>query len=595
MARRGSTQDSVTKVSKSESSRILKRLLVYLKPYRIHLIFFVALAIITSVIDIVSPMIMGETINYVLGAISENNFIRTEFIGYIKILGGIYITHGIFSYLWQYMGVRLSTNIIYSLRRDVSAKIKKLPMSYFDKHSTGDLLSRMTNDIQTIANSLEQLINNFLASLITIIGIMGIMIYINPYLTIIVLLVIPITAASAYAIIQKAQEEFRLQWDFLGDLNGYIEEMYSSIELIKSYNYQDMAREDFDSYNNNFINTSRRAEFISGILMPVSFGINNISMAIISVGGGILVILGRLTVGGFQAFVQYARRFTRPISNMADVMSIIQSGVAAARRVFNLIDEEEMIEDPENPLSLKGVESSVDIENLYFGYDEDKLVLKDINLHVKPGESVAIVGSTGSGKTTLINLLVRFYEANKGKILIGGIDITQVSRSELKDYIGMVLQDTWLFKGTVEENISYGSTDCTRDDVIKAAKYVNAHQFIERLPEGYDTVIEEGGSNISQGEKQLLTIARALVSNPEILILDEATSSVDTRTEALIQEGIRELTTGRTSFLIAHRLSTIVGADVILVMDDGRIVERGSHEELLEKDGYYKELYMSQF
>lgn len=584
----------IKKINKN-TFKTLGRLLEYLKSYKLFLFFAVIFAILGTVFDIIGPLIMGNTTNYVIQSIrNQGNIDYGEFMRFIYLLVGIYVFSALAEFVRFRMGIKVNVEVTYKLREDISKKLKRLPISYFDKNPVGDVLSRMTNDVQSISESISQIINQFISSLITIIGIMGIMFYISPTLALITILTIPLTALASFKILQESQKQFSLQWKDLGDLNTHIEEMYSSNKLVKSYNYEDESLEQFEEKNTKLRTSAARADFFSGITMPISMFVNNIGVVFMSVIGGYLILMGQINIGNFQSFVQYSRSFTRPITMMTDIISILQSGIAAAERVFEILDAKEEVPDCEDCISIEGIKPRVSFENVSFGYDEEE-VIHNLSIDIPEGATVAIVGPTGSGKTTLVNLLMRFYDVNKGEIKIDGINIKNFSRTDLRNYFGMVLQDTWLFEGTVFENIAYGEMNSTREEVIEAAKNAYAHDFITKLPLEYDTILEENASNISEGQKQLLTIARALISNPRIMILDEATSSIDTRTERLIQLAMERLVSGRTSFIIAHRLSTIVNADLILVLKDGDIIEKGTHKELLEQGGFYNELYYSQF
>lgn len=574
----------------------VRRLLKYLSPYKMLLIFAIVFSITGTIFNILGPLFMGNTTNYIVSSFrGEVTFDNSVFMKFIIILLGLYILSAASDFMRLYLGKKINAKVSYKLREDISTKMKKLPISFFDNHAVGDILSRMTNDIQAITQTMTQIINHLFKSLVIVIGITVIMIYISPSLTLITLLVIPFILLASYKIIQESQKQFTIQWDDLGDLNAHIEEMFSSNKLVKSYNYEDEAMKQFDEKNERLRISSAKANFYSGILMPISFFINNIGVVGISIVGAYYVLTGRINIGNFQSFIQYSKRFTRPVTMLTEIMSILQAGVAAANRVFQVLDAKEEIPSKESPVDIQSLEPNVEFENVYFGYEEDECIIENLDVKIPAGTTAAIVGPTGSGKTTLVNLLMRFYDVDEGSIKIDGYDVREFSRSDLRNYFGMVLQDTWLFEGTVAENIGYGNPDATREDIIEASKNAYAHNFIMRLPDEYDTILDENGSNISEGQKQLLTIARALVTDPKIMILDEATSSIDTRTEALIQKAMDELVKGRTSFVIAHRLSTIVNADVILVLKDGKIIEKGNHEELLEKGGFYKDLYYSQF
>lgn len=593
-SRQKALQGDLKKINKN-TWKTLKRLLSYLSSYRIVLILAVVFAVLSTAFDIVGPFIMGNTTNFVVRSIRDTGTINfEEFMKFIYLLVGIYVFAAISEFARYRLGIKVNVEVTYRLREDISRKLQRLPISYFDKNPVGDILSRMTNDVQSISESLSHIINQLISSVVTIIGVMGIMFYISPSLAIITILTIPLTILASFRIMQESQKQFSLQWKDLGDLNTHIEEMYSSNKLVKSYNYEAESMEQFREKNERLRTSAARSDFFSGITMPISQFVNNIGVVGMSVLGGYYVLTGQINIGNFQSFVQYSRSFTRPIIMMTDIISILQSGIAAAERVFEILDSEEEVKESSKGLTIENIKPHVSFENVSFGYDEEEII-HDLSVDIPQGSTVAIVGPTGSGKTTLVNLLMRFYDINKGSIKIDGVDIREFLRTDLRNYFGMVLQDTWLFEGTVMDNIGYGNMDATDEEIIEAAKNAYAHDFITKLPQEYDTILEENASNISEGQKQLLTIARALISNPKIMILDEATSSIDTRTERLIQLAMERLVSGRTSFIIAHRLSTIVNADLILVLKDGNIIEKGTHRELLEQGGFYNELYYSQF
>lgn len=573
----------------------VKRLLKYLSPYKFILAIAILFSILSNVFEIMGPYIMGNTTNFVVNSMREHGLIDlAKFMKYIYALIGVYALTAFSEFARHRLGIIVNVKVTYRLREDISQKLKKLPVSYYDVKPVGDILSRMSNDIQSISESMTQIINQFMSSIVTIIGVTGIMFYISPPLAMITISTIPLTVLASFKIMQESQKQYSIQWADLGDLNTHIEEMYSANKLVKSYNFEEESMRQFREKNEKLKESASKSDFLSGITMPISQFINNIGVVGISVLGGYHILTGRINIGNFQSYVQYSRRFSRPIAMLTDVISILQSGIAAAERVFEILDAEEEVPDKEDSLSIEGVRPQVSFENISFGYGEEE-VIHNLSIDIPEGYTVAIVGPTGSGKTTLVNLLMRFYDVNEGAIKIDGIDIRDFTRSDLRNYFGMVLQDTWLFEGTVMENIAYGNMNAGREEVIEAAKNAYVHDFITKLPQEYDTILEENASNISQGQKQLLTIARAFISNPKIMILDEATSSVDTRTERLIQLAMERLISGRTSFIIAHRLSTIVNADIILVLKDGDIIEKGTHQELLNQKGFYHELYYSQF
>ena len=521
---------------------------------------------------------------------------RIDFDYVIKIcitLGIVYLLQGAFEFFRGRILVDVTQDLIAKFRREISEKVKYIPTSYYDKNKTGDLLSRMTNDVETLGKNLQQTISSILSSIVLIVGILTVMIKISPTLTLVFLFTLPMTYFSTKFISKKSQGYFRRKSQGLGSMVGFVEENFSGSELIKAFNYEGRAEREFLDINENLYEVSYRASFMTGIMLPIMTFISNLGYVMLSIVGGLLVLSGKLFVGDIQAVIQYVRRLSNPIEQLAEMASIFQASIAAAERIFEFLDqepEEEVVTD-----EIKRPVEDIEFDEVYFSYDKKTPVINNLNLHVEKNKTVAIVGSTGAGKTTIVNLLMRFYDIDRGSININGVNIKDVSRKNLRSLFGMVLQDSWLFRGTIYDNILYGRQDATREEVIDAAKKAYCHSFIEKLPKGYDTVLNEEASNISQGQRQLLTIARALLSDPEILILDEATSSVDTRTEALIQKAMKNLLKERTNFVIAHRLSTIVNSDVILVLDKGDIVEKGNHKELLARDGIYAELYNSQF
>lgn len=581
----------------------LVRLSKYLKPYRVGLVV-VAIAAITSVIfSIISPKIMAkitdELIRPILELVGGNPTPSPIDFSYIwnivVILTGLYVLSAAFSYLQQFIMAGVSQKVVYDLRRDIDEKLARLPLKFFDSHTHGELLSRFTNDVDNISATLQQSITQVITSVTTVVGVLIMMLTISPLLTLISIIVIPLSGILMMMVVKRSQKYFIGQQKKLGELNGHIEEMYTGHNVVKAFGHEKKAIDEFDEVNEGLYNVGWRAQFLSGLVMPIINFIGNLGYVLVAVVGGVLVTKGRITVGDIQAFIQYNRQFTQPIAQVAQISNIIQSTVASAERVFELLDEEEVIPEPVNPVKAKADCGAVEFEHVKFGYREDRILINDMNIKAKPGQMVAIVGPTGAGKTTLVNLLLRFYELNGGRILVDDVDITEMNRADLRKKFGMVLQDTWLFNGTIRDNIAYGKKNATEEEIIAAAKAAHADHFIRVLPEGYDTILNEEVSNISQGQKQLLTIARALLADPEIMILDEATSSVDTRTELQIQNAMKTLMKGRTSFVIAHRLSTIREADVILVMKDGDVIETGNHETLMAQNGFYADLYNSQF
>ncbi|MBK5446509.1 ABC transporter ATP-binding protein [Peribacillus sp. TH16] len=578
----------------------LRRLLAYLKPRRNKLIAVFFAAIMSTIFMIVGPKIMGTAITELFeGAYGKFQGIPGATINFDKIgqilllLAGLYALSSLFNYVQQYIMSSVAQDTVYDLREDVNRKLEKLPLKYFEGRPNGETLSRMTNDIDTIGSTLQQSLTQFITSIVTILGIIIMMLSISPLLTLISIVSLPLSIFAIRPILKRSQKHFADQQRTLGQLNGHIEEMYTGHQVVKAFGHEKKASAQFVLVNEELYKAGSKAQFISGIIMPMMFFIGNLSYVLISVVGGILVTQRSISIGDIQAFITYSKQFTQPITQTANIANIIQSTVAAAERVFELLDEEEEMKE-KTTASIMRANGDVTFEHVDFGYGED-LLIKDMNIDVLSGQTVAIVGPTGAGKTTMINLLMRFYELNGGKIKIDGLDTRNMSRNDLRKNFGMVLQDTWLFNGTIKDNIAYGKNGATDEEIFAAARTAHADHFIRTLPDGYETVLNEEASNISQGQKQLLTIARAVLADPPIMILDEATSSVDTRTEVFIQKAMKRLMEGRTSFVIAHRLSTIKDADLILVMDQGKVIEQGTHSELLEVNGFYADLYNSQF
>ncbi|MCM3676720.1 MULTISPECIES: ABC transporter ATP-binding protein [Peribacillus] len=578
----------------------LKRLLTYLKPRRNKLISVFFAAIMSTIFMIVGPKIMGNAITELFeGAYGKFQGIPGAAINFDKIgqilllLAGLYALSSLFNYVQQYIMSSVAQDTVYDLREDVNEKLEKLPLKYFEGRPNGETLSRMTNDIDTIGSTLQQSLTQFITSIVTILGIIIMMLSISPLLTLISIVSLPLSIFAIRPILKRSQKYFADQQSKLGQLNGHIEEIYTGHQVVKAFGYEKKASAQFTAVNEELYKAGSKAQFISGIIMPVMFFIGNLSYVLISVVGGILVTQRSISIGDIQAFITYSKQFTQPITQTANIANIIQSTVAAAERVFELLDEEEEMKE-QTTANIKRANGAVTFEHVDFGYGEEMLI-EDMNIDVLPGQTVAIVGPTGAGKTTMINLLMRFYELNGGKINIDGLDTRNMSRNDLRKNFGMVLQDTWLFNGTIKENIAYGKNGATDEEIFTAARTAHADHFIRTLPDGYETILNEEASNISQGQKQLLTIARAVLADPPIMILDEATSSVDTRTEVFIQKAMNRLMEGRTSFVIAHRLSTIKDADLILVMDQGKVIEKGTHSDLLRENGFYAELYNSQF
>lgn len=580
----------------------LKRLSLYVKKYKKSIMLVLLASILSTIFLIVSPKILGKATTKIFEGVMMKSKgvpgagIDFDYIGKILIvLIVLYVISSVFSYMQQYIMARVAQRTVYDMRKDVYDKLNKLPLKFFDSHTHGELLSRVSNDIDNISSTLQQSITQLITSVVTIIGVIVMMLTISPLMTIVTIITLPLGILFIKPIIKRSQGQFIKQQRVIGNLNGHVEEMYTGHDVVKSFNREEHSINKFKSINEKLYDAAWRAQFMSGIMMPVMNFTNNLGYVFVAVIGGILVTRGKIQIGDIQAFIQYSKQFAQPISQTANIANIIQSTVASAERVFELLDEEEMIPDSVPSKRIENPQGAVEFEHVKFGYEDDNILINDLNVGVLPGQTVAIVGPTGAGKTTLVNLLLRFYELNGGKILVDGVDIKDITRKNLRDMFGMVLQDTWLFKGSIKDNIAYGTNESTDEAIIAVAKASNADHFIRTLPNGYDTEINEEASNISQGQKQLLTIARAMLKNPKILILDEATSSVDTRTEINIQKAMNAMMKGRTSFVIAHRLSTIKDADIILVMKDGNVVEKGSHEELLEKEGLYADLYNSQF
>jgi len=609
----------------------LKRLLGYLKPQLIPLIIVIVFAVVSTIFMIIAPKMLGKATNVlfegIIGKMMPPNMTKDQAIEFLKFSGrdqiaqmlgpmnivpgqgvnfsrlatilltllGVYALSAFFNWLQQYLMAGVAQKTVYNLRKEVDEKLARLPLKFYDSHPHGDLLSRVTNDIDNIGHTLQQTLVQLITAVVTVIGVLIMMLTISPLLTLITLTVIPLALLVTMFVIKHSQKQFEIQWDSTGELNGHVEESYTGFNVIKAFNkHWDMQKE-FDEENERLREATFKAQFVSSLIRPFIGLINNLNYVIVSVVGGLRVANGVMTLGDIQAFIQYSRQFTMPIVQTSSIINVLQSTVASAERVFELLDEEEEIPDPENPVVLDKVEGHVKFENVYFSYEPQKPLIENLNLEAKPGQSVAIVGPTGAGKTTLVNLLMRFYDVDAGRITLDGVDIRQMRRADLRKNFGMVLQDAWLFRGTIKDNIAYGKEGATDEEIVKAAQAAYVDYFIRTLPKGYDTIIDEDATNLSQGQRQLITIARAFLANPPLLILDEATSSVDTRTEVLIQEAMNNLMEGRTSFVIAHRLSTIRNADIIVVMNHGRVVEQGNHKELMAKKGFYYDLYMSQF
>lgn len=580
----------------------LGKLFKYLRPYYFRLVIVVIFASASTVFAIVGPKILAKATDKlsegIMAKVAGTGGIDFDYIGQIiLILVGLYLISALFSYIQGFITSTISQRVAYDLRTSISQKMDRMPLSYFDKHTSGDILSRVTNDIDTIAQSLNQSMSQVITSTVTVIGIFIMMLTISPVMTLIAVCVLPVSMVLIGLVMKRSQKYFARQQAALGDVNGHIEEMYGGHNVVKAFNGEAASVEQFNEYNDNLYESAWKSQFFSGLMQPITGFVGNVGYVAVCLLGGVLAGGGSITIGDIQAFIQYVRQFNQPITQLAQTMNMLQSTAAAAERVFEFLGEEEL--EPETPKvttdEVAKVEGSVTFADVNFGYLKDQTIINDFSLHVHAGQTVAIVGPTGAGKTTIVKLLMRFYELNSGSILIDGKDIRDFGRQDLRSLFGMVLQDTWLFNGTIKENLMYGKLDASDEEVKEACKVAYVDHFVQTLENGYETMINEESSNISQGQKQLLTIARAFLKDPKILILDEATSSVDTRTEVLIQKGMEKLMEGRTSFVIAHRLSTIRDADTIIVMKDGDIVELGNHDSLLAKDGFYASLYRSQF
>lgn len=580
----------------------LSKLFKYLRPYYVKIAIVVVFAAGSTIFAIVGPKILAKATDKlaegIMGKVANTGGIDFTYIGrIILILVGLYLISALFSYIQGWIISGVSQRIAYDLRKSLSQKMSRLPLSYFDKHTSGDILSRVTNDIDTIAQSLNQSMSQVITSAVTVIGILIMMLTINVPMTIMAICVLPISIILIGIIMKNSQKYFQAQQRNLGDVNGHIEEMYGGHQVVKAFNGEEASVNEFSEYNTNLYNSAWKSQFFSGLMQPLTNFVGNIGYVGVCLLGGFLAGGGNITIGDIQAFIQYVRQFNQPIGQLAQTMNMLQSTAAAAERVFEFLEEEELEEETPKITTeeFENVQGSVTFADVNFGYNPEQTIIHDFSMHVHAGQTVAIVGPTGAGKTTIVKLLMRFYELNSGSIMIDGKDIRDFSRSDLRSLFGMVLQDTWLFNGTIEENLKYGNLDATDEQIKSACKMAYVDHFVKTLEDGYNTILDEETSNISQGQKQLLTIARAFLKDPKILILDEATSSVDTRTEVLIQKGMEKLMEGRTSFVIAHRLSTIRDADTIIVMKDGDIVELGNHDSLLAKDGFYASLYRSQF
>lgn len=578
----------------------MKQLMKYMSEYKVALIAVLLFAIGSTVFSIVGPKILGKATTKIFEGLMAKvsgtggiDFGAIEKI--LLILVCLYIVSALFSFIQGYIMSGISQKISYEMRNQISEKINRMPMKYFDTKTHGEILSRITNDVDTLGMSLNQSLTQLITSVTTMVGVLIMMLSISWIMTLAALVIIPLSMFAVRKVVGKSQKYFKKQQRFLGHVNGLVEENYGGHQIVRVFNKEEEVTEEFNKLNDELYDSAWRSQFLSGMMQPLMAFIGNLGYVMVSILGGWLAIRKTIEVGDIQSFIQYVRNFTQPINQLAQVANQLQSTAAAAERVFEFLDEEEEDQTVINPADVNDIKGNIEFEHVNFGYKENKTIIHDFSVNVKKGQKIAIVGPTGAGKTTIVKLLMRFYDVNSGSIKIDGHDIRNFNRSELREAFGMVLQDTWLFNGTIKENIRYGKLDATDEEVVEAAKSANVHHFIKTLNDGYNMVLDEEASNVSQGQKQLLTIARAILADPKILILDEATSSVDTRTELLIQKAMDNLMEGRTSFIIAHRLSTIKDADMILVMNEGDIVEQGSHEELLEKGGFYAKLYNSQF
>ncbi|ELC8425394.1 ABC transporter ATP-binding protein [Clostridium perfringens] len=580
----------------------MKKLGVYLKPYSLSIAIVILFAIGSAAFSIVGPKILGKATTKIFeGLVQKISGVPDASIdfGYIgniaMILVALYLVSSLFGIIQSFIMSGVAQKVSYNLRKQISEKMDTLPLNYFDTRTNGEVLSRITNDVDTVNQTLNQSLSQIITSVVTLIGVLIMMFSISWIMTLATFIILPVSMVLISLVVKKSQKYFKSQQEYLGHLNGQVEEVYGGHNIMKAFNREEASTKDFDELNNTLYKSAWKSQFLSGMMMPIMSFVGNLGYVLVSILGGWLTIKSVITVGDIQAFIQYVRSFNQPIAQMAQVANIMQSTAAAAERVFEFLDEEDEVKDPVNSVDPSEIRGEVEFEDVHFGYNPDKIIINDFSVDVKPGQKVAIVGPTGAGKTTIVKLLMRFYDINSGSIKIDGHDIRDFKRADLRNLFGMVLQDTWLFNGTIMENLRYGRLDSTDAEVKEAAKAAHVDHFVKTLPDGYNMVLNEEASNISQGQKQLLTIARAFLKDPKLLILDEATSSVDTRTELLIQKAMEKLMEGRTSFIIAHRLSTIRDADLILVMKDGDIVEQGNHEELLEKGGFYSSLYNSQF
>jgi ATP-binding cassette, subfamily B, multidrug efflux pump len=578
----------------------MRKLLEYLSAYRLGLIVVLIFAVASTVFNIVGPKILGNATTKlfegVLAEIAGTGSIDFGYIGNIILLMVfLYLLSALFSFIQGWIMAGISMKVTYRFRKDISEKINRMPLKYFDGTSQGEVLSRVTNDVDTVSQTLNQSLSQIITSVVTVVGVLVMMFSISWLMTLVALVIIPLSFGITAAVIMQSQKFFKEQQVYLGHVNGHIEEMYGGHIVVKAFNGEKQSVEKFDRFNSVLYHSAWKSQFLSGLIFPIMSFVGNLGYVGVAILGGYLAIRGTITIGDIQAFIQYMRLFTQPIMQIANASNVLQQTAAAAERVFEFLAESEEVEDTADPIQLKNIQGHVEFRNVRFGYNPDNIVINDFSAHVEPGQRIAIVGPTGAGKTTMVKLLMRFYDVTSGAILIDDHDIREFSREDLRANFGMVLQDAWVYNGTIMDNIRYGRLDATDEEVFAAAKAAHVDHFVRTLPDGYNMVLDEEAGNVSQGQKQLMTIARAFLADPKILILDEATSSVDTRTEVLIQRAMDQLMKNRTSFVIAHRLSTIRNADLILVMNHGDIVEQGSHAELLARGGFYAELYNSQF
>lgn len=578
----------------------LKKLVKYMSVYKVQMLFVAVFAVCGTVFNIVGPKILGkattEIFNGLVSKVSGGSGMDFGKIGQILLITlGLYVVSALCSFIQGMIMTGISQKTTYRLRKGITEKVNRMPMDYFDTKPVGEVLSRVTNDVDTLGQSLNQSATQLITSVTTLIGVLVMMLSISPLMTVVALLILPISVGLISFVMKHSQKYFSGQQEYLGNVNGQVEEVYSGHNVIKAFNKEDDVIREFDRTNDKLYESAWKSQFFSGMMMPVMQFVGNLGYVGVAILGGFLAIKKTIEVGDIQSFIQYVRNFTQPIQQVAQVTNMLQLAAASSERVFEFLEEKEEDQTVEHPVSVEGLHGNVQFENVHFGYNPEKIIINDFSANVKEGQKIAIVGPTGAGKTTMIKLLMRFYDVNSGSIKIDGHDVRDFNRSELREMFGMVLQDTWLFHGTIMDNIRYGKLDATEEEVIQAAKAAHVHRFVQTLPGGYQMEINEEATNISQGQKQLLTIARAILADPKILILDEATSSVDTRTEVRIQKAMDNLMKGRTSFVIAHRLSTIRDADLILVMKDGDIIEQGTHTQLLAQNGFYAELYNSQF